>query len=85
MTKLDLDGRVMGTFSFGRFPDALECDGESIWVAASDDTVTRWSLDGQELATFFVGRRPVSLVFNAFKRLSRDYSATERLTKNLCI
>ena len=57
VSKLSLDGSVIGTFPVNGFlPQALGFDGEAIWVDNGDrGTVTRRSLDGAELGTFPVG------------------------------
>ena len=69
VTKVALDGTVLGTFPVGHRPAKLAFDGENIWVAYASyevfpdgsekevpnrDTLTKLDLDGRELGTFHI-------------------------------
>jgi len=66
VTKLALDGSVLGTYSVGSHPGPLVFDGVNIWVGnAGSNSVTKLrASDGSVLGTFGVSASPISLVFD---------------------
>jgi hypothetical protein len=66
VTKMGLDGSVLGTFSVGSHPGPIVFDGANVWVGNTGaTTVTKLRVsDGTVLRTFNVSGTPVSLVFD---------------------
>lgn len=65
VTKMDVDGTVLGNFDIEGVPLALGFDGTSIWVAGSRAGVlTRLSLDGETLSVLGAGTNPVALAWD---------------------
>jgi hypothetical protein len=66
VSKMGLDGSVLGTFSVGSHPGPIVFDGANVWVGNTGaTTVTKLrASDGTVLGTFNVSGAPVSLVFD---------------------
>ena len=56
VSKLDLDGRLAGSFPAGLLPQDLAFDGSHLWVANADGRVTKLSTNGETTGSFEVGK-----------------------------
>ncbi|MCH7800328.1 MAG: hypothetical protein IIC24_02180, partial [Chloroflexi bacterium] len=56
VTKISLDGEVIGVYDVGDVPIAFTSDGENIWVANwRENTISKLAPDGTDLGKFPVG------------------------------
>ena len=64
VSKLALDGELVGEFPAGSLPQALAFDGQDLWVTTAIGEVIKLSTDGQILSIFNVGGILTSAVFD---------------------
>ena len=64
VSKLALDGELVGEFPAGSLPQALAFDGRDLWVTTAIGEVIKLSTDGQILSIFNVGGILTSAVFD---------------------
>jgi DNA-binding beta-propeller fold protein YncE len=76
VTKLNQNGKTLGTFTVGNGPLGLAYDGANIWVTNSgDSTVAKVrATDGAILGTFAVGINPWGVVFDGANIWVANYS-----------
>ena len=64
VSKLDLDGQLIGEFPAGSLPQALAFDGSNLWVTTATGDVLKLSTDGETLSRLNVGGILTSAVFD---------------------
>ena len=65
VTRLNLDGTALDTYTVGNAPHGIIFDGQSIWVSNSGDgTLYQLDLKGTLLSTLTVGNAPAGLAFD---------------------